>query len=348
MAWTERIWNTYISGTFEYSDFTDDYKDRILAEYKRLSGEKYRDLDQALERLSTKHKTLGDIAKSLRGIGGADLGLYFKALSNVQHEVSLEDFEKAKKHFVARVLSEVEQKIARRVVNAVNKARRAIEKGNEDVTDAYKELSPKEQEEVDDIFNAVKERFADLRKSVDERQHEIIADMARTYNKSVAKLKSTFEAIKTDVRMGIFEKAWNKIKAVVNAIIDFATRIAELLGKMIGLLGDIISSPRAFFRNLATGIAEGFSEFGRRIDEFLATAFFDWIRGTSGVTVQFPKEWNAAGIFSLFTQLLNLSTETIWQRMEVVYDKRLRMPFGEARFSSIKVSKSSTSSRGTA
>ncbi len=96
---------------------------------------------------------------------------------------------------------------------------------------------------------------------------------------------------------------------------------------MIGLLGDIISSPRAFFRNLATGIAEGFSEFGRRIDEFLATAFFDWIRGTSGVTVQFPKEWNAAGIFSLFTQLLNLSTETIWQRMEVVYDKTVANAF---------------------
>ena len=60
-------------GLSEYSDFTDDYKDRILAEYKRLVGEKYRDIDEALEGLSTKHKTLSDIGKSLRSIGGADV-----------------------------------------------------------------------------------------------------------------------------------------------------------------------------------------------------------------------------------------------------------------------------------
>src|SRR6201988_5490734 len=100
--------------------------------------------------------------------------------------------------------------------------------------------------------------------------------MARTYNKSVGKLKATFDEISEDVQTSWLKKAWNKIKAVVNAIIDFATRIAELLGKMIGLLGDIISSPRAFFRNLANGISEGFAAFGRRIDEFLATAVFDW------------------------------------------------------------------------
>ena len=326
-GWTRANLEYIYPGVFEYSDFTDDYKDRILAEYKRLSGEKYREVDEALEQLSTKSKTLGDIAKGLRGIGGADVGLYLKALSTVQHQVSLEFFETAKAHFISLVTADVEKKIARRVVNAVNRARRAIVQGNEDVDAAYNELSPKEQEEVDAVYEAVKDRFAELRKSVDERQHEIVADMARTYNKSVGKLKATFEAIKEDVRMGIFERAWNKIKAVVNAIIEFATRIVELLARMVGVVGDIISSPRAFFRNLITGISQGFSTFVERIDEFLATAFFDWIRGTSGVTVQLPKEWNPAGIFSLFTQLLNLSTETIWQRMEVVYDKTVANAF---------------------
>ena len=41
--WTRANLEYIYPGTFEYSDFTDDYKDRILAEYKRLSGEKYRD-----------------------------------------------------------------------------------------------------------------------------------------------------------------------------------------------------------------------------------------------------------------------------------------------------------------
>src|SRR6266496_1513585 len=312
---------------FYYSDFDEDHKNRIAAEYKRLLGEKYHDVDEVLDKLKMMSQTA--IAASMGGMGGGDVGLYVKARNTVKEQVALEYFATAKTLFISGVKFKVEKKIARRVVLALNRAKRAIETGKETVTEAYNELSPKEKEEVDGVgvYNSVKDRFDELQKTVDERQHEIIADMARTYNKSVGKLKATFDKIKKDVQTSWFEKAWNKIKAVVNAIIEFATRIAQLLGRMIGLLGDIISSPRAFFRNLATGISEGFSEFGEHIETYLATAFFDWIRGSSGVQVQFPKEWNAAGIFSLFTQLLNLSTETIWQRMEVVYDKSVANAF---------------------
>lgn len=108
---------------------------------------------------------------------------------------------------------------------------------------------------------------------MEDRQREIINDMARTYNRSVGKLQATFDAIKKQVLTSWLEKAWNKLKAIVNAIIDFATRIAELLGRMISLLGDIVSSPRYFFKNLVTGIAQGFSTFVDRIDEYLAGIF---------------------------------------------------------------------------
>jgi len=76
-----------------------------------------------------------------------------------------------------------------------------------------------------------------------------------------------------------------------------------------------------------TGIGQGFSTFVDRIDVFLATAFFDWLRGSSGLLIKMPKDWGPKGIFSLFTQLLNLSTETIWQRMEVIYDKTIANAF---------------------
>jgi len=325
--WTREKLEYVYPGFWEYSDFFEDHKGRILAEYKRLLGDKYHDVDEALEHLSTKFKTLGDIGKRLPEIGVGDVGLFFKAVDTVQAQVALEYFEVAKTVFIARVLSNVEKRIARRVVIAINQARRAIEKGKADVDEAYKVLTPKEQQEVADVYEAAKSRFDELRKSVDERQHEIINDMARSYNTSVGKLKAEFDEIKKDVQTIWLEKAWNKIKAVINAIIDFATRIAELLGRVAYLLGDIVSSPRAFFSNLITGIKEGFSTFAKRIEEFLATAFFDWLRGSSGVQVQLPKEWNAAGIFSLFTQLLDLSLETVWQRMEVVYDKTIANAF---------------------
>jgi hypothetical protein len=145
--------------------------------------------------------------------------------------------------------------------------------------------------------------------------------MARTYNQSLGKLEARFEEIKKDVLTSWFEKAWNKVKAVVNAIIEFASRILELLGRLAHLVGDIVSSPRAFFSNLVSGIGQGFSAFIEGIGQFLATAFFDWLRGSSGVTVQMPKDLGPQGIFSLFTQLLSLSKETVFERMAVVYGK---------------------------
>src|SRR5262249_55556924 len=58
-----------------------------------------------------------------------------------------------------------------------------------------------------------------------------------------------------------------------------------------------------------------------------ATAFFDWLRGSSGVAVKMPSDFGPKGIFSLFTQLLSLGVETIWERMEVVYGKTIANAF---------------------
>ncbi len=276
----------------DYSDWIDKHEGEINKEYKKLTGR-----------------------------GDAPLAAKLQATKNVQDRSAEKYFLKAKGTFIDSVLNEVKEKIAKRVVKALTAARDHIKKGKEGVEALFRLLSTKEQVEAKNVLDAVKMKFGSLEESVEERQREIIDDMARTYNKSVGKLKATFDKIKEDVLTGWLERAWKKLKAVINAIIDFATRIAELLGRLVYLVGDIIASPRSFFKNLVTGIGQGFSTFVERIDEFLSTAFFDWLRGSSGIPIQIPKDWGPKGIFSLFTQLLNLSTETIWKRMEIVYDK---------------------------
>jgi hypothetical protein len=294
----------YTPGFFDYSDWKDKNADEIRGEHQRLKNKK---------------------GSENRIIGGFDY-LYLEAMNNVRDRHAVTLFERAKKSFIWNVLRGVEQ-IGVRVVEVLNTANKHIRDAKEETRKIYDSLDAPQQKELATVLSAVMGQYESLEETVKDREREIIEDMARNYSRSVGKLQATFDAIKKDVLTSWLEKAWNKLKAIVNAIIDFATRIAELLGRVVYLLGDIISSPRAFFRNLITGISEGFSIFVNRIDEFLATAFLDWIRGTSGVQVQLPKEWNPAGIFSLFTQLLNLSTETIWQRMEVVYDKSVANAF---------------------
>ncbi len=264
-------------------------------------------------------------------LGNQSLLLYLKALKTIQDRDAEELFKEAKSSFLAHVTAGA-RTLAEKVVGALNRANTHIKDGLKSAKEIYDGLSTKEQVEYGDAFKAVVGQYTTLAESVADRHKEIVGDMARSYHKVAGTLQSTFEAIRTDVLTRWWEKAWNKIKAVVNAIIEFATRIAELLAGMLHLLGDIISSPRYFFNNLVTGIGRGLSTFVQRIDEFLADAFFDWLRGSTGVSVTLPTTWDAKGIFGLFTQLLNLSVETIWQRMEVVYDKTIANVFrrGEA------------------
>ena len=194
---------------------------------KAAPGEKYHDADEVLEKLTMMSQT----AISAMGVWAEVMSVYTSRHWTRLEQVALEYFATAKSLFISGVKSKVEKRIARRVVIALNRAKRAIERGKERVTEAYNELSPKEKEEVDGVYNAVKDRFGELEKTVDERQHEIIQDMARTYNNSVGKLKATFDKIKKDVQTGWLEKAWNKIKAVVNAIIEFATQSPSYSGK---------------------------------------------------------------------------------------------------------------------
>jgi len=279
-------------------------------------------------------KEIQDEVKNVRKEWGGDYPepVYaLEAMNIVRDRHAKALFIEVKDLFIWRVMQGVER-IGQKVVQALNNANNHIRTAQDKTKKEYAKLGPKEQAEMEIAYTTILGQYENLASSVKDRQTEIVADMARNYTKSVGKLQATFDSIKKDVLTSWLEKAWNKIKAVVNAIIEFAKRVAELLVRMLHLVGDIVTSPRAFFRNLASGISQGFSTFVENIGEYLATAFFDWIRGTSGVRVQLPKEWNAAGIFSLFTQLLNLSTETIWQRMEVVYDKTVADAFrrGEA------------------
>jgi hypothetical protein len=294
----------YTPGFFDYSNWKDLNEKEINEEHQRLRKEK---------------------GSENKFVGGFDY-LRLEAMNIVRDRHAKILFERAKDRFVYSVNYGVE-KIGEKVVEALNNANKLIRTAITQTMGIYAGLDDNQKEEMDTAIKGIMVQYETLAESVKDREREIIEDMARNYSRSVGKLQATFDAIKKDVLTSWLEKAWNKLKAIVNAIIEFATRIVELLGRMVGLVGDIISSPRAFFRNLITGISQGFSTFVERIDEFLATAFFDWIRGASGVQVQLPKEWNAPGIFSLFTQLLNLSTETIWQRMEVVYDKTVANAF---------------------
>ncbi len=213
--------------------------------------------------------------------------------------------------------------LAFQIIQVLNKARTAIKEGQKELADLKSRLIA-EGPEIANAEAAMNARFQSLAESVEEQKGAIIDEMKNAYKQTAGGLKESYEKIGSEVKLGILGRALKAVVNAVKAVAEFAGRIVQLLGRFVGLLGDIVTHPIRFFENLGAGIGQGISSFIGDIDKYLTSAFFDWIRGTTGgLPIQIPDKLNASGIFSLVSQLLGLTWDTFWERVQVKFGPQI-------------------------
>lgn len=213
--------------------------------------------------------------------------------------------------------------LAFQIIQVLNKARTAIKEGQKELADLKSRLI-EDGPEIANAEAAMNARFQSLAESVEEQKGAIIDEMKNAYKQTAGGLKESYEKIGSEVKLGILGRALKAVVNAVKAVAEFASRIVQLLGRFVGLLGDIVTHPIRFFENLGAGIGQGISSFISDIDKYLTAAFFDWIRGTtSGLPIEIPDKLNASGIFSLVSQLLGLTWDTFWERVQFKFGPQI-------------------------
>ena len=123
---------------------------------------------------------------------------------------------------------------------------------------------------------------------------------------------------------GFIERLFTFVKVVVKEVIflilkmmNFPTDIVQrIIANAMAAFADIKRDPIGFFKNMLASLKLGFGNFFSNIAKHLLNGVTDWLFGQlekSGV--QRPADLSFKSILTMVLQILNISTERIWQKL---------------------------------
>lgn len=204
------------------------------------------------------------------------------------------------------------------VETELNAAVKDIELGKLEVTKYWNSLDKDAQKIGADLYESVNGRFSELETSVEEASESLKDSITTKFNAAVAHLEETFNKIKEENKSWL-EKAYDAVVGVIKAIIDMKNLLLSILSKAANAIEGIISDPIGFLSNLLRAIKLGFTNFGSRILVHLKEGFIAWLMGNMPPSIQFPKTWDAKGIFQFVMSVLGLTWQNIRSRAERMF-----------------------------
>lgn len=211
--------------------------------------------------------------------------------------------------------------VATLVVNGLNTAQEDIGLGRKEVQTYLTTLDGDLKKYGGEIAEGIESKFAELESSIQNKQQQMIGDLAKKYADNLQQVNDKIEKYKEankgmaakikDFALGI----WKTIKELGKLLWSVVQRIGNVVGK-------IIKAPIRFFGNLVRGVKQGFTQFKKNLETHLQKALFKWLFGTmSKAGIQLPEKFDLKGIFALILQVLGLGMAAIRERAVKILGK---------------------------
>ncbi|MBN1301247.1 MAG: DUF4157 domain-containing protein [Melioribacteraceae bacterium] len=133
------------------------------------------------------------------------------------------------------------------------------------------------------------------------------------------KIKSTALKILKQIFVdgNLFGALWTLFKAILNIFGLPPGLITNIIIKATQALGDILASPIDFIINVLKAVKQGFSQFFDHIFKHLFGGVTDWLFGQlEGAGITIPKDFSLKSILKLVFELLGITMERIWLKLE--------------------------------
>ncbi len=196
-------------------------------------------------------------------------------------------------------------------------ARKAIADGEKEI-DHYVETqkTPELKRVAEMARKDISGRFAQLRRSIEEKKNTLAQKLAQSYKDAIGKANAALEEIRKENR-GLLNKVYDKAKEVYEILRQIKDKLLSILKQALDVIELIIKHPIRFVENLIEAVSQGFNKFRDRAIEYIEEALLAWLVGPlSEKGIQLPKDLSLPSILSLVLQVLGLDLPRLQQKAQ--------------------------------
>ena len=198
-----------------------------------------------------------------------------------------------------------------------------IARGRAELDAEVAKLPESEQAVGQEVAQGVQTKFADLEKSVEEKQTQLVDALAQKYVQAQKDVDSVINTLKDPVG-AIIQVAKDAIGGVIDTILKMRQLLLGLLAKAGEAIELIIADPIGFLGNLVTGVKQGVKNFASNIATHLQKGLFAWLFGTlAQAGIQIPEKFDLSGILSIVLQVLGLTYANFRRRAVAIVGEKV-------------------------
>lgn len=213
-----------------------------------------------------------------------------------------------------KAMDRVIDHVADVVEKGLNDVVAIIAGGKKNLDAAVAKMSPSDQEVAREVATGIQGQFAELEKSVEDKQNEIIDSVAKKYVAAQKDVDATVNALRNPVG-ALIDMAVDAVSGVIETILKMRELLLSALAKAREAIDIIVDDPIGFLRNLVAGVKQGVNNFVTNIATHLKKGLLEWLFGAlAGAGIQMPDKFDLSGLLSIALQVLGLTWTNIRAR----------------------------------
>jgi hypothetical protein len=205
--------------------------------------------------------------------------------------------------------------IAALISTTLAEAQAAVAAGKQEIQDYIASLPEDLQEIGQEAGAAIADRFAELEQSIQDKQGELVDTLAQKYQENLQAIDARIEELK-EANKGLVAKVIDAVGGVIDTVIQLKNMLFEVLASAAAAIDAILRDPIGFLGNLIDAVKLGFNNFVGNIEAHLKKGLMDWLLGAvAEAGIELPEQFDLPGIFSLVTQILGISADSILSKV---------------------------------
>ncbi|MBD2535945.1 hypothetical protein H6G97_44120, partial [Nostoc flagelliforme FACHB-838] len=202
-------------------------------------------------------------------------------------------------------------KVVAIISKGLTQAKTEITKGKQEIQNYVNRL-PQDLKAVGQQAAAdIESKFDALEQSVKDKENELIETLAQKYQENLEAVDARIDEMKA-ANSGLVQKALDAVVGVIKTIIELTKMLMQVLGRVAGVVEQILKDPIGFLGNLIQALKQGFLNFMNNIGKHLKKGLIGWLTGTMAESgIEMPKKFDLKGIFGLVSEVLGFTYQVI-------------------------------------